>query len=379
MQSDQAVAIGADSANAIEPSVPTVYVEPEPRNEKMELIAPNTPIVEAEVSAMAVEERLPTSATSTPTSVGLVKCSNKAAATTDTTSASAADYHPICQAAAHMEISYNISRLFHDYAQFCDCVPRLCEDQGTCKVQVLRSVGKWSIGTKTECSILNCYLDSIRDSHRFIYIENQFFISSLAGDGTQNKIAEALVERILRAYTQKEVFRVIVIIPLHPNGDFASAMKSKVVMHYEYMTINRCNTSLLNQLKVRAPGINTSDYISFYSLRNWGVINNKIVSDQVYVHDKLMIIDDRILIIGSANINDRSMLGIRDSEVALRIEDTFHIDSMLNEQPHTVGYLPFTIRVKLMRQHLGNPDIGKSKQKQSTSFITLFNLQNDSC
>lgn len=36
---------------------------------------------------------------------------------------------------------------------------------------------------------------------------------------------------------------------------------------------------------------------------------------QVYVHSKIMIIDDCVALIGSANINDRSLLGSRDSEV----------------------------------------------------------------
>ena len=36
---------------------------------------------------------------------------------------------------------------------------------------------------------------------------------------------------------------------------------------------------------------------------------------QVYVHSKIMIVDDCITLIGSANINDRSLLGSRDSEV----------------------------------------------------------------
>ena len=34
-----------------------------------------------------------------------------------------------------------------------------------------------------------------------------------------------------------------------------------------------------------------------------------------------MIIDDRIALIGSANINDRSLKGTRDSELAVVIED----------------------------------------------------------
>ena len=38
---------------------------------------------------------------------------------------------------------------------------------------------------------------------------------------------------------------------------------------------------------------------------------------QVYTHSKLMIVDDWCLIVGSANINDRSMLGDRDSEMAV--------------------------------------------------------------
>ena len=34
-----------------------------------------------------------------------------------------------------------------------------------------------------------------------------------------------------------------------------------------------------------------------------------------------MIVDDRICLIGSANINDRSLLGNRDSELGIIIED----------------------------------------------------------
>lgn len=34
-----------------------------------------------------------------------------------------------------------------------------------------------------------------------------------------------------------------------------------------------------------------------------------------------MIVDDKKVILGSANINDRSLLGERDSEIAILIED----------------------------------------------------------
>ena len=37
----------------------------------------------------------------------------------------------------------------------------------------------------------------------------------------------------------------------------------------------------------------------------------------IYVHSKLMIVDDSAVIVGSANINQRSMAGSRDTELAV--------------------------------------------------------------
>jgi phospholipase D1/2 len=47
----------------------------------------------------------------------------------------------------------------------------------------------------------------------------------------------------------------------------------------------------------------------------------RIVTEQVYVHTKLMIVDDLYALLGSANINDRSLLGSRDSELAVLVVD----------------------------------------------------------
>lgn len=45
------------------------------------------------------------------------------------------------------------------------------------------------------------------------------------------------------------------------------------------------------------------------------------MSEIIYIHSKLMIIDDEIVLMGSANINDRSLMGTRDSEIAMVIQD----------------------------------------------------------
>ena len=63
-----------------------------------------------------------------------------------------------------------------------------------------------------------------------------------------------------------------------------------------------------------------SKYIYFGSYRKAEVKNGRPVHEIIYPHSKLMIVDDYHVIIGSSNINDRSMLGLRDSEVAIHTE-----------------------------------------------------------
>ena len=81
---------------------------------------------------------------------------------------------------------------------------------GTCEVQCLRSAGSWSLGLQeTEHSICTAYCITIEKSEHFVYIENQFFVTSTVVEGTvvENGIGDALVERIKRAYQQKELWR----------------------------------------------------------------------------------------------------------------------------------------------------------------------------
>jgi phospholipase D1/2 len=50
-----------------------------------------------------------------------------------------------------------------------------------------------------------------------------------------------------------------------------------------------------------------------------------------------MIIDDRMAICGSANINDRSLLGQRDSEFCIVINDREEEDSIYNGHAVRIG------------------------------------------
>ncbi|XP_031397086.1 phospholipase D zeta 1 isoform X1 [Punica granatum] len=230
----------------------------------------------------------------------------------------------------------------------------------SCRCQVIRSVSQWSSGTsQTEESIHNAYCSLIEKAEHFIYIENQFFISGLSGDMIiRNRVLEALYRRILRAHNDKKHFRVIIVIPLLPGFqgglDDGGAASVRAIMHWQYRTIYRGSNSILHNL-YNLLGSKAHDFISFYGLRAYGKLSDDgpIASSQIYVHSKIMIVDDCMTLIGSANINDRSLLGSRDSEIGILIEDTEFVDSAMGGMPWSAGRFSLSLRLSLWSEHLG--------------------------
>lgn len=85
-------------------------------------------------------------------------------------------------------------------------------------------------------------------------------------------------------------------------------------MNIQYEAISRHKSSIF-QLLSDLP-IDINDYIYFVGMRNHGLFGkdkNVPKTEIIYVHSKFMVVDDKFMIIGSANINDRSLLGSRDS------------------------------------------------------------------
>ena len=115
---------------------------------------------------------------------------------------------------------------------------------------------------------------------------------------------------------------MIVVLPLLPGfeGDISNPDSTvlRIQVHHQYNSISRGGKSLYEQLSYIP---NIKEYISFYGLRQSEIVNGTPMTEIIYVHSKLMIVDDRRCIIGSANINDRSLLGTRDSELACIIEE----------------------------------------------------------
>lgn len=73
----------------------------------------------------------------------------------------------------------------------------------------------------------------------------------------------------------------------------------------------------------------------------------------IYVHAKGMIVDDEYVIMGSANLNQRSLDGSRDTEIAMGAYQPKYTWKQNNSHPHgqVYGY-----RMSLWAEHLGSLD-----------------------
>ncbi|KAL0342095.1 UNVERIFIED_CONTAM: Phospholipase D alpha 1 [Sesamum calycinum] len=71
----------------------------------------------------------------------------------------------------------------------------------------------------------------------------------------------------------------------------------------------------------------------------------------IYVHAKMMIVDDEYIIVGSANINQRSMDGARDSEIAMGAYQPYHLATRQPARGQIHGF-----RMALWYEHLGMLD-----------------------
>ena len=166
-----------------------------------------------------------------------------------------------------------------------------------------------------------------------------------------NPIGRELVRRIRRALNDELPFHVYLVVPVHPEGtlDTLNIMTQvHLTMHSlvfgDHSLVNGVRRAILaaryrkerkmpaqeaqamamrlpvDKLEREVPN-EWQQYLTLLNLRTWDTIGGKPVTEQVYVHSKLLIADDRVAVLGSANINDRSMLGDRDSELAVIVTD----------------------------------------------------------
>ncbi|CAL5444103.1 unnamed protein product [Camellia sinensis] len=225
-------------------------------------------------------------------------------------------------------------------------------------------------------SIQDGYIHAIRRAKNFIYIENQYFLGSSFGwhsddikvddIGAMHLIPKELSLKIVSKIEAGERFTVYIVVPMWPEGKPESGAV-QAILDWQRRTMEMMYKDVIEALRSKGIEEDPRNYLTFFCLGNREVKrsgeyepSNKPDPDSdysraqesrrfmIYVHAKMMIVDDEYIIIGSANINQRSMDGGRDSEVAMGAYQPYHLATRQLARGQIHGF-----RMALWYEHVG--------------------------
>lgn len=153
------------------------------------------------------------------------------------------------------------------------------------------------------------YLDSIERAERFIYIENQYL--------TVPEIAEALQRRL----QSNPDLELLIVSPRMPGGWLE---KQTMGIRRDHFLKALDSQEFRSRVCVAYP---------------WVSENGERVD--VMVHSKLMIVDDRLLQVGSSNLNCRSMGADSECDLVFEARSDAHVEAIT------------ALRRRLLSEHLG--------------------------
>ncbi|CAL9057189.1 unnamed protein product [Musa banksii] len=225
-------------------------------------------------------------------------------------------------------------------------------------------------------SVQDAYIHAIRRAKNFIYIENQYLIGSSFGwkaddiepkdIGALHLIPKELSLKIASKIEAGERFAVYVVMPMWPEGA-PELGQGQAILDWQRRTMEMMYTDVAQALRAKGVEANPEEYLNFFCLGNREVKRsgeyeprehpkpdtNYMRSQEarrfmIYVHSKLMIVDDEYIICGSANINQRSMDGGRDSEIVMGAYQPYHLSTTEPARGQIHGF-----RMALWYEHLG--------------------------
>ena len=177
------------------------------------------------------------------------------------------------------------------------------------------------VGAARECEAL--YLDSIAAARKTIYIENQYF--------TNRRMADALAARL----AEKDGPEVVVVGPKECSG------------WLEQKTMGALRHAVYERLREADAHGRLRLYLSVAS-------REKEVC--IFIHSKVMVVDDELLRIGSANLSNRSMGMDTECDLLVVVQDA----AARGRISH--------VRDRLLSEHLGIPaeEIGRTVREKGS-------------
>lgn len=186
-------------------------------------------------------------------------------------------------------------------------------------------------GRPAKSEIRNLYLDAISSAKRYVYIENQYLTAS------------EIVDTMARSLSRRQGPEIVMVLPLRSEG------------WLEEKTMNTLRRRhLLRLMEADSHGRLRVFYPEVEELDGW-----------VNVHAKLLIADDRIASVGSANLSNRSMGLDTECDLAVEARD--------DEQQERIANL----RDRLIGEHLGVPpaSIGPKVRGKGSLIAAVTSLQ----
>uniref|UniRef100_A0A5B7AKN7 Phospholipase D n=1 Tax=Davidia involucrata TaxID=16924 RepID=A0A5B7AKN7_DAVIN len=228
-----------------------------------------------------------------------------------------------------------------------------------------------------DMSIHTAYVKAIRAAQHFIYIENQYFLGSsynwnnYKNLGANNLIPMEIALKIANKIRANERFSAYIVIPMWPEGVPTSTATQRILF-WQHNTMQMMYEVIYKALKDEGleKKYEPQDYLNFFCLGNREAhdredtpnagnstasktpqaLSQKNRRFMIYVHSKGMIVDDEYVILGSANINQRSLEGTRDTEIAMGAYQPQYTWARKRSSPHgqIYGY-----RMSLWAEHTG--------------------------
>ena len=194
-------------------------------------------------------------------------------------------------------------------------------------------------GRMVDASIAQSYIQTIRNAQNFLYFENQYFLGSayswLQNDDVNchHTIPSEIAQKVVNKIFAGERFTAYIVIPMFPEGDPSSAPIQEI-LYWQTRTIEMMYRRVGDAIRTAGLDSHPTDWLLFLCPGKREMAGphldqleppteamaktfRQTLRMPIYVHCKMMIADDAYIIIGSANINQRSMAGSRDTEMAV--------------------------------------------------------------
>ena len=211
----------------------------------------------------------------------------------------------------------------------------------------------------------------------------------------QHIIPLEIAQKICDKISQGEEFRAYIVIPMFPEG-IPTTGPIQEILYWQFRTIQAMYRRIANAIQENGMDTVPTDYLRFFCLAkregpedvpvdeleepvegSQPAIIRSTLRHCIYVHSKMTIIDDDYVLIGSANINQRSLAGERDTEIAM---GGYQPNHTIEEEGDPRGDI-HTYRMALWTAHFGgfdeaflNPNTQECMDKVDEISQTFWNI-----